>query len=739
MRAVLTILPKEHLEAASNSGSGGSKEKAENQEAEPVSVKERLAMYQAAVSNKESSNSSSAAVMDESEACSLPGGLATVKRQFEGHEFTSSSSQSTITQFHVQKRSVQEMSSSSEVTVKSSTREMIPPISFSQQEVIHDQGAHHNNVVAGYGNHYNETVMLVGGEDLPKVSTQALKQQYEKTIEDAAPAKETKKIQIPESELCRVCRKRVYPMESLIADQQNFHKNCFRCEQCKGKLSLGNYASLHGRMYCKPHYKQLFKSKGNYDEGFGQKPHRELWNNKNQKNSPIKSPTPEKKAIDSRYPSTQMIVNKLEEENKRPTSKISVVWPPQVDSPKKSFTVEEELKLVKPSWPPPEVSHQDNYLSNQPTKPSLSETAVLEQNRPQEANNDCVKVESPTVSEIQSSVLVVSKEPVLNVHTGESKELNSVSHAVAQVGLEMDSEVQVGVEKKEENKENVSAVGGSSMEVLEAKEDKSAEKVEEVRVNGHDRQAESTAFKKEAQKEVDEGNNDILNNRETVKVTPIDEEIEVTQELNGNSNNNNNNSQSLCDMGQSLIKDEQTLFEKDASDSAQSDTCKDPDWMPIEVLYLAQRDDAFVPADAKHTEATNCFSDTHFLTDTALDFKHTATEQKIDTSSFLEDIFAGLSTSSSTGLLSDFRSDIFSQSAGGRPVVSALDDLLDFGLEKRDERGKDRETESAVCSAADQSTDRCDTSVWTGGEEGLTVEEMIKRNRCYDSADSNCS
>lgn len=34
--------------------------------------------------------------------------------------------------------------------------------------------------------------MLVGGEDLPKVSTQALKQQYEKTIEEAAAAKEIK-------------------------------------------------------------------------------------------------------------------------------------------------------------------------------------------------------------------------------------------------------------------------------------------------------------------------------------------------------------------------------------------------------------------------------------------------------------------------------------------------------------------------------------------------------------------
>ncbi|XP_026218268.1 xin actin-binding repeat-containing protein 2 isoform X2 [Anabas testudineus] len=166
----------------------------EDQEAEPVSVKERLAMYQAAVSKKETSSSSSAAMMDESEACSLPGGLASVKRQFENREFTSSSSQSSVTQVHFQQRTVQEVSSSSEVTVRSSAREVVPTTAHfhNQQEVIHDQRVHQNNVADSYGNHYNETVMLIGGEDLPKVSTQALKQQYEKTIEEAAPAKEIK-------------------------------------------------------------------------------------------------------------------------------------------------------------------------------------------------------------------------------------------------------------------------------------------------------------------------------------------------------------------------------------------------------------------------------------------------------------------------------------------------------------------------------------------------------------------
>ncbi|KAL6115515.1 xirp2 [Pungitius sinensis] len=166
---------------------------AEDQEGEPVSVKERLAMYQAAVSKKESA-SSSAAVMSESEARSLPGGLASVKKQFESQEFASSTSQSTVAQIHFEQRSVQETSSSSEVTVRSSTREVVPTTSLfhNQHEVIHDERVHQNNVAASYGDHYNETVMLIGGEDLPKVSTQSLKQQYEKTIEEAAPAKEIK-------------------------------------------------------------------------------------------------------------------------------------------------------------------------------------------------------------------------------------------------------------------------------------------------------------------------------------------------------------------------------------------------------------------------------------------------------------------------------------------------------------------------------------------------------------------
>ncbi|NXF85434.1 LIMA1 protein, partial [Eubucco bourcierii] len=78
-------------------------------------------------------------------------------------------------------------------------------------------------------------------------------------------------------ETCVGCQKTVYPMERLFANKQVFHISCFRCSYCNSKLSLGTYASLRGSIYCKPHFNQLFKSKGNYDEGFGHKQHKELW------------------------------------------------------------------------------------------------------------------------------------------------------------------------------------------------------------------------------------------------------------------------------------------------------------------------------------------------------------------------------------------------------------------------------------------------------------------------------
>ena len=69
---------------------------------------------------------------------------------------------------------------------------------------------------------------------------------------------------------CVVCDKSVYEIEKLVADERVFHKTCFKCGHCSKTLSLGNYASINEKTYCKPHFKQLFAEKGgNYGEAFG--------------------------------------------------------------------------------------------------------------------------------------------------------------------------------------------------------------------------------------------------------------------------------------------------------------------------------------------------------------------------------------------------------------------------------------------------------------------------------------
>ncbi|KAJ0059583.1 hypothetical protein NL108_001958, partial [Boleophthalmus pectinirostris] len=65
---------------------------------------------------------------------------------------------------------------------------------------------------------------------------------------------------------CTACFKPVYSMERVPTDKYIFHKTCFCCKHCKKKLSMLNYASLHGELYCTFHYRELFRTKGNYED-----------------------------------------------------------------------------------------------------------------------------------------------------------------------------------------------------------------------------------------------------------------------------------------------------------------------------------------------------------------------------------------------------------------------------------------------------------------------------------------
>ncbi|KTG01038.1 hypothetical protein cypCar_00034573, partial [Cyprinus carpio] len=81
----------------------------------------------------------------------------------------------------------------------------------------------------------------------------------------------------PAKEMCSACLMPVYPMEKMVADKLILHSYCFCCKHCNKKLSIYNYSALYGEFYCPTHYHQLFKKKGNYDEGFGHRQHKDRW------------------------------------------------------------------------------------------------------------------------------------------------------------------------------------------------------------------------------------------------------------------------------------------------------------------------------------------------------------------------------------------------------------------------------------------------------------------------------
>ncbi|XP_051497460.1 LIM domain and actin-binding protein 1 isoform X2 [Apus apus] len=199
---------------------------------------------------------------------------------------------------------------------------------------------------------------------------------------DASLPKGVKKFQLPVKETCVGCQKTVYPMERLFANQQVFHISCFRCSYCNSKLSLGTYASLRGNIYCKPHFNQLFKSKGNYDEGFGHKQHKELWAGKTEcEESPEKTVQGVNAAESPHSPgvedapiakvgvltaSMEAKASALPEREERPaeTKKLRIAWPPPSDQSVQGSALDEGIKVFKPKWPPEEEISKPDVLED---------------------------------------------------------------------------------------------------------------------------------------------------------------------------------------------------------------------------------------------------------------------------------------------------------------------------------------------------------------------------------------
>ncbi|XP_046143030.1 xin actin-binding repeat-containing protein 2 isoform X10 [Osmia bicornis bicornis] len=84
-------------------------------------------------------------------------------------------------------------------------------------------------------------------------------------------------IQASCTDVCESCEKKVYPLEKVETNNKIFHKQCFRCLQCNCVLRMDTFTLNNGKLYCIPHFKQLFITRGNYDEGFGVDPHKNKW------------------------------------------------------------------------------------------------------------------------------------------------------------------------------------------------------------------------------------------------------------------------------------------------------------------------------------------------------------------------------------------------------------------------------------------------------------------------------
>lgn len=161
-------------------------------------------------------------------------------------------------------------------------------------------------------------------------------------------------------------------------------------------VSLVNYASLHNNVYCKPHFCQLFKAKGNYDEGFGHRPHKELWEVRGEgaeeqmKLSPqetTSSPTVEESplvkvnvlaaTLETRTQATSERVEKPLE-----TGRLKISWPPQSEEDESATHVcgstdGSGIKPIRPKWPPEGDTVSSN--SDQSDLPKIRRSVSLKE------------------------------------------------------------------------------------------------------------------------------------------------------------------------------------------------------------------------------------------------------------------------------------------------------------------------------------------------------------------------
>uniref|UniRef100_A0A0D9XL84 Folylpolyglutamate synthase n=1 Tax=Leersia perrieri TaxID=77586 RepID=A0A0D9XL84_9ORYZ len=64
---------------------------------------------------------------------------------------------------------------------------------------------------------------------------------------------------------CAACKKTVYPLEKMTLEGEPYHKTYFKCAHGGCLLTTATYASHNGILHCQNHFWQLFKKTGSYD------------------------------------------------------------------------------------------------------------------------------------------------------------------------------------------------------------------------------------------------------------------------------------------------------------------------------------------------------------------------------------------------------------------------------------------------------------------------------------------
>ncbi|XP_067218626.1 microtubule-associated protein 1B-like [Chanodichthys erythropterus] len=239
--------------------------------------------------------------------------------------------------------------------------------------------------------------------------------------------------------MCSACLMPVYPMEKMVADKLILHNNCFCCKHCNKKLSIHNYSALYGEFYCTYHYQQLFKKKGNYDEGFGHRQHKDRWLAKTEEPKPTNKFSSEPTCVDGPLGSSTGASSPQQRHRdarfKSPDNrKLTISWPPE-NKGTRQYPVSQSTSLA---------SRRTTDRSNGDHSSARSSRNFLEKKRFNSGLDEMDRSVqlSPRVYEktntylspftIKGGVKTPPSEPVYTPHPGGSKTLQKIADTSSQ-------------------------------------------------------------------------------------------------------------------------------------------------------------------------------------------------------------------------------------------------------------------------------------------------------------------